>query len=380
MPGTDTPPPLWSRGFGLVATRSIQTIAILGLVTIAAVAVMHVSVVVIPVVLALIITPAIYPFAEFLRRHRVPSSLAALIALFSIVIVLGLVIWLIVWAVIAQWDDLVTATQNGIDSLQGLLATLPFTISDDSLSQMWSWLTDFLQSSTFSSGALAGLSATATFFTGFGVFIVVFYFFLKDGPGIWEFLLRPFHGAGYERGWRAGRQATATFGHYVRGTTIVAAADAVGIGAGLFILQIPLALPLAVIVFVTAYIPIVGATLAGIVAALVALVANGPLAAVIVVGIVVLVNQIEGNLLQPLVMGRALKLHPLVVLIALTVGATLGGILGAIVAVPLTAAAWAVLQVWDGPDTPAGTVRPKAPEEAQRREPGVQDDQPSSSD
>ena len=208
----------------------------------------------------------------------------------------------------------------------------------------------------------------------------MFYFFLKDGPGIWEFLLRPFHGAGYERGWRAGRQATATFGNYVRGTTIVAAADAVGIGAGLFILQIPLALPLAVIVFVTAYIPIVGATLAGIVAALVALVANGPLAAVIVVGIVVLVNQIEGNLLQPLVMGRALKLHPLVVLIALTVGATLGGILGAIVAVPLTAAAWAVLQVWDGPDTPAGTVRPKAPEEAQRREPGVQDDQPSNSD
>jgi predicted PurR-regulated permease PerM len=139
-------------------------------------------------------------------------------------------------------------------------------------------------------------------------------------------------------------------GGYVRGTAIIALVDAVGIGIGLAILQVPLALPLAVIVFLGAFIPLVGATVAGILAALVALVANGPLVALIVVAIVIVVNQVEGDFLQPVVMAQSLKLHPLVILIALTAGTIVGGIVGAVLAVPFAAVGWAIIKVWDGPD------------------------------
>lgn len=124
----------------------------------------------------------------------------------------------------------------------------------------------------------------------------------------------------------------------------------------------PLALPLAVIVFMTAFIPMVGATLAGILAALVALVANGPVAAIIVVGIVVLVNQLEGNFLQPIVMGRSLKLHALVILLALTAGTVLAGIVGAVLSVPIAAVAWGVITVWNGENEPAYPMKQKRPE------------------
>jgi predicted PurR-regulated permease PerM len=154
------------------------------------------------------------------------------------------------------------------------------------------------------------------------------------------FLLRPFRGEPYERALRVGDKTVTVLGSYVRGTATVAAVDAVGILIGLLILQVPLALPLAVLVFLLAFIPIVGATLAGILAALVALVANGWVVALLVVGVVVLVNQLEGNLLQPVLMGRSMQLHAFVILIALTAGTVLGGIVGAVLAVPITAVAW----------------------------------------
>ena len=152
----------------------------------------------------------------------------------------------------------------------------------------------------------------------------------------------------------------------MRGTALVALIDAVFIGVGLAVVGVPLALPLAVVVFVTAFIPVVGATVAGIVAALVALVTNGLVDALIVVVIVVVINQIEGNILQPIIMGRTLSLHALVVLLALTVGTLVGGIFGAVLAVPYTAVAWAVIQVWseryqvgDDPVLGADPVNPK---------------------
>jgi predicted PurR-regulated permease PerM len=135
-------------------------------------------------------------------------------------------------------------------------------------------------------------------------------------------------------------------GGYVRGTAAIALADAVLIGAALLVLGVPLAVPLAVIAFITAFVPVIGATIAGIVAALVALVTNGPVVALIVIVWIIVVNQIEGNILQPIIMGRTLSLHALMILLALTVGTIVGGVVGAILAVPLTAVAWAVAQVW----------------------------------
>ncbi|WP_281534368.1 AI-2E family transporter [Cryobacterium breve] len=207
----------------------------------------------------------------------------------------------------------------------------------------------FVTSAEFGSGALAGVSAAAEVLTGVALVVVILFFFLKDAAAIWAFLLMPFRGAALERARRIGKTAPTVLGQYVRGTATIALFDGVVIGASLAILQVPLALPLAAIVFLTAFIPLIGATIAGILAALVALVFNGPIVALIVVIIVVVVNQLEGDLLNPIVMAGALKLHPLVILVALTAGTVLGGIAGAVLAVPLVAVAWSIVRVWDHP-------------------------------
>ena len=146
---------------------------------------------------------------------------------------------------------------------------------------------------------------------------------------------------------RVGERSLNVLGGYVRGTSIVALVDAFFIGLALVIMGVPLALPLAALTFIGAFIPLIGATLAGILAALVALVANGPLAALIVIIVVIVVNQLEGNFLQPVVMGQALNVHALVILLALTAGTILAGIIGAILSVPLVAVGWAAIKAWN---------------------------------
>lgn len=358
---------IWSDALGRSSIRSTQVLLVLALVALVILALTQLTVVVIPVLLALIIASALAPVMSFLRGHGWPSILATLAVLASAVIILGGLVWLIVLAVENQWSQLADSAEKGFKQLQSFAQGLPFDITDKQIEDAKNGLADFVTSSQFGSGALAGVSAAGNFLTGLAVFVVVLFFFLKDGPRIWDFLCRPFRGVHYERARRAGNVTVATFGGYVRGTATVALVDAIGIGGGLAImnlfgLSVPLVLPLAVVVFISAFIPIVGATAAGILAALVALVASGPVAALIVVGIVILVNQLEGNLLQPLVMGRTLNLHPLVILIALTTGSVLGGILGAILAVPLTAVAWKIVGVWHGDDRPAEFARKKRPE------------------
>lgn len=352
----------WHYGWGLAATRSVQTLSVLALVAVCVVVITQLSLVFIPVTIALILASAIHPLVALMRRRGVPSILATWIALIGILLILGGVVWVIVLTVRAQWDDLVASATDGLTEVGAWLDTLPFDFATVNLDEVWANVGQFLTSASFGRGALAGVSATASFFTGLALMVVVLFFFLKDGPRIWEFLLRPFTGESYERARRVGDKTVDVFGGYVRGTSIVAAADALGIGIGLAILQIPLAIPLSVIVFLTAFIPLVGATAAGILAALVALVTQGPVAALIVVGIVVLVNQLEGDLLQPVVMARSLKLHALVVLLALTTGTILGGIVGAVLSVPIAAVAWGIITVWDGPDTPARPFRKKRAE------------------
>ncbi|WP_256430754.1 AI-2E family transporter [Herbiconiux sp. VKM Ac-2851] len=353
---------LWSDSLGRTATRCQQLLLVLAVVALAVLGMTQLSVVVIPIVLALIIACAMFPVLDFLRRHHIPSALATWFSLIMIVGVIGSVAWVIVIRVEGQFDDLAASALQSIDHLQDLAGNLPFTISDQQFNDARASLLDFVSSQQFGTGALAAVSTAASLLTSAGVFVVVLFFFLKDGPQIWAFLCRPFTGSRLRRAQRAGDQALTTLGGYVRGTAAVALVDAIGIGAGLLILQIPLALPLAVIVFVAAFIPLVGATAAGILATLVALVTNGPVAALLVAGVVVVVNQLEANFLQPVVMGRTLKLHPLVILIALTAGAILGGIVGAILSVPIAATAWGIITVWNGPEQPAEFARQKRPE------------------
>jgi predicted PurR-regulated permease PerM len=303
-----------------------------------------------------------HPLVSWLRRRGFPSMLATWVALVLVVAVLAGVLWAVVRAVVDQWDELADQAVEGFGQLQDGLTALPVQISEEQLADARETVTGFLTSSSFGASAAAGFSATANFLTGFFLMVVVLFFFLKDGPKIWEFLLRPFEGEHYARAKRVGDRTVTTLGGYVRGTAIVAAVDAIGIGIGLAIVGVPLAIPLSVLVFLLAFIPLVGATLAGILAALVTLVANGWVDALIVVAIVVAVNQLEGDLLQPVVMGRSLRLHPLVILVALTVGTVLAGITGAVLAVPIAASIWGAVQVWNGEDEPARPAKQKRPE------------------
>lgn len=353
---------LWADGFGRLGIRAIQIIVVVVVLAAIIFAIQQLTVVTIPLVIALILACAFAPVMGWMRRRGIPSVLATIITLLAIVLILGGVGWLIVWAVRDQWDDLYAQAQDGFENLVAWVQTLPFfDAAAEQLDEFASTVTDFLTSSQFGSGALAGLGAVANFVTGFVLMVVVLFFFLKDGPQLWEFVLRPFRGENYRRAERIGAKTVTVLGSYVRGTAAVAAVDAIGILIGLLILQVPLAVPLAVLVFLLAFIPIVGATVAGILAALVALVANGPVNALFVVGVVVLVNQLEGNFLQPVLMGRSMKLHAFVILIALTVGTVLGGIVGAVLAVPITAAVWGAISVWDGDGVPARWARPKKP-------------------
>jgi len=339
--------------FGQLSIRSLQTIVVLVLATGIVFALVQLKLVVIPVLIAVIVASALSPLMRWLIRRGLSAMLATWVTLVAVIVVFGGLITLIVFAVRGQWRQLGDSAAQGIDDLHTFVVGLPIEIDQAQIDGARDAVVGFLTSSQFGTGALAGVSAAGEVITGAVLMVVILFFFLKDGPRIWSFLLRPFHGYRHARGERIGATAVGTFGGYVRGTAIVAFVDAAAIGIGLAILQVPLALPLAIIVFIGAFIPLIGATLAGVLAALVALVANGPLVALIVVAIVIAVNQLEGNFLQPVVMAQSLKLHPLVILVALTAGTILGGILGAVLSVPIAAVAWAIVKVWNGPSVTA---------------------------
>ncbi|MFE5410989.1 AI-2E family transporter [Microbacterium sp. NPDC056569] len=358
---TRAPWSLWADGFGRLGIRAIQIIVVVAVVGGIVFALQFLTLVTIPLTIALILACAFAPVMGWMRRRGVPAVLATVITLLGITLILAGVGWLIVWAVRDQWDELSAQALDGIDAVIAWVQTLPFAPTQDQLDGWLDGILDFITSAQFGSGALAGVSAVANFVTGLVLMVTILFFFLKDGPQMWDFVLRPFRGENYLRARRIGDKTVGVLGSYMRGTATVALVDAVGILIGLLILDVPLAIPLAVLTFLLAFIPIVGATVAGIVAALVALVANGWVNALLVVGVVVLVNQLEGNFLQPVLMGRSMKLHAFVILVALTVGTVLGGIVGAVLAVPIAAAAWGAVQVWDGADLPARWARPKRP-------------------
>ncbi|KGM12833.1 AI-2E family transporter [Cellulomonas bogoriensis] len=348
-------PSLWTDGLGRAAVRSAQVLLVLALVMCALWALGQISVVVIAVLIATIVAAAVSPVVSFLRHRGIPSGLATWFAMFLGAGGLGLVIWFVVNAVRDEWDDLVDSATEGFDELQQFLTQGPLGITDEQIDEARQEVADLLTSDAVQSGAMAGAATAVEIITGIVLGIVVLFFLLRDSRRIWGFFLRPFDAASRERADRIGGSAVNVLGGYVRGTAIVAAVDATVIGVALFILGIPLALPLATIVFLGAFIPLLGATLAGTLAALVALVAEGPVYALIVVGVVIGVNQLEGNLLEPIVLGRTLSLHPLAILLALTAGTLLAGIIGALLSVPLAAVAWAVISQWNAADEVDGS-------------------------
>ncbi|QCO99515.1 AI-2E family transporter [Arthrobacter sp. 24S4-2] len=348
----------WADSLGRAGVRSAQILLVITVVVVSVFALLQIRLLVIPVLIALILAAAIAPFVNFLKRRGLPAAAATGVAFVALLVVLAGVATVIVFSVRSQWNDLATQASSGLDQLQSFLLNGPIPVDPEQIEQARSAVVDFAASSQVRSGAITGLSVITEFLAGASLVVVILFFFLKDGTGIWNFFLRPYTGAREAKLRRSGTRTIQVLGDYVRGTAIVALVDTVAIGTALLVLQVPLAIPLAIIVFIGAFVPIVGATVAGILAALVALVASGPVVALIVVIVVIAVNQLEGNLLQPVVMGKSLQLHALVILLALTAGTILAGIIGAVLSVPLAAVVWAIVQVWTSDAPEPDTVDP----------------------
>lgn len=348
-------PGMWIDPLGRVATRSVQVLVVLVLASAVVFSLLRLSLIALPVLIGLILSCALWPLVRLLRKVMSPL-LAAWSVFLGSLLVLGGISTALVYSVIAEWPDLVDKGAEGFGTLQEMLNRLPWSVSDDQIDQAVSQATGFLTSSQFGAGALSGLSAAGNFFTGLVLLLVILFFFLKDGDKIWAFFLSWMPDHQMHRWLSTGERTVQTLGGYMRGTATIAAVDAIGITVALLILRVPLAIPLGVVTFLASFIPMVGATFAGILATLIALVTNGPVVALIVLGAVIVVNQLEGNFLQPVVMAHALNLHALVILLALAAGTVLGGLVGAVIAVPLTAVAWALVKIWSGRDVPAAVA------------------------
>lgn len=343
---------LWTDNVGVLAVRSLQGLLILTAFGILVFGLLRVSLVVMPLLIALIVASAFEPVLVWLGDRRWPRVLSTVVVLLLILVAFGGLIWIVVAQIAHEWRDLADTTVRGFNQLLDWWnGTFPQLKLDSArIAELWQQAQGALSQLNYGaigSGLASGLSAFGSFAAAVVLFVVILFFFLKDGPKMWQFVIRPLPTTQRRRAELMGARAVGVMGGYVRGTVIVALVDAVFIGLGMALVGVPLWLPLSLVVFICAFIPVVGATLAGVIAALVTMVTNGWIAALIVAAIVLLVNQLEGNLLQPVVLGKSLKLHELVVLLALMVGTVLGGIMGTLIAVPLTAVGWALIKAWN---------------------------------
>ena len=308
-------------------------------------ALIELRLVVLPVIGAIMLATVLVPVARRLEDRGVPAAGAALAAMAGGLAVLAGLIALIVPAVADELDELGERLDQGIDQVVEWLAEGPLGVSEGELNQQIDQGIERLgeSSGSIAAGVLSGAVLVAEILAGLLLMAVLVFFFVKDGPRIWAWVVSLLPTARRDDTNEIGERAFATLGGYIRGVSIIAIVDAVLIGIALLIIGVPLVLPLMVLTFLGAFFPLVGAVLAGAVAALVALVSNGVVAALIVVAVITIIQQVEGDLLYPLVVGRTVELHPVAILLSLTAGAVLAGVVGALLAVPAAAVAWVVI-------------------------------------
>jgi len=299
----------------------------------------RVQLVVVPVIIALLLAALLSPLVGILRQARLNRSFAtAIVMVMGIAAVAG-VLTLVISQFVQGAPDLSAKAADGVQRIEDSLKTGPLHLSDAQLQGLFQDLRNLITNNreTLTSGALSTATTLGHVITG--LFLVLFstFFFLRDGRKISRFLIGLLPEPVRDRMLGAVDVSWTTLVSYVRATVLVAFIDAVGIGLALAICRVPFAFPLAALVFLGAFIPIVGATVSGVVAVLVALVGRGPAVALIILAAVIGVQQLEGHVLQPLIMGRAVAIHPLAVILAIATGIVLAGIIGALVAVPIVA-------------------------------------------
>jgi predicted PurR-regulated permease PerM len=344
-----TPPPTLlkgddavPRGLAVASAITLRVLIVMAGIVIVAVGAARLMLVVLPVIISILLTTLLVPLARRLQRHRwrpAPAALASV--LLALLVFFGL--WaLIIPGVLSQSDDLFANVQDGAKQAVGILE--PLGVGRGDVDRAIDEGLKSVQGGAVANEVLTGAMLVTQWAAGIVLIVVLTFFFVKDGDGIWNWIVELFHEDRQDTIREAGSRAWASLSAYVQGVFLVATIDAVLIGAGLLILGVPVAMPLIVLTFLAAFFPIVGAFTAGAAAVLVALVANGLPTALAILAIIVAVQQLEGNVFYPIVVGRKLALHPVGILLALTAGGVLAGVAGAFLAMPVVAVAGAVLQ------------------------------------
>jgi putative heme transporter len=303
------------------------------------------SVIAIPLVIALLLAALGTPFVDLLQRAGFNRKLASALTVVSGLTMLGLLLTFVGQQIAQGFSDLSQQVVDGLGQIRIWLQEGPLQASESQISDAIAEAQRAIGSSTEQIVTRVTEVGTALSFIVAGFFIALFatFFFMADGGRIWAWVVRLFPRAARTRVDSSGRAAWFTLTKFVRATILVALVDAVGIGLVAYLLNVPFAFAIAVLVFISSFVPIVGATVSGAVAVLVALVAQGPVVALLMLAGVLVVQQVESNVLQPFLMGRFVSVHPLGVLVAIGCGVLVAGVAGALVAVPLVAAVNAIV-------------------------------------
>ncbi|GAA1546860.1 AI-2E family transporter [Nocardioides humi] len=327
------------------------------------------SVVTVPLAVALLISALAAPFVHAVTRVGVPRGLSALLVVITGFVVVGALLTFAGQQVAAGAQDLADSTVKGLEEIRDWLKDGPLNASDSQINDWIKSAQDMIRERSQDGEVVSQVTevgaALGHVVAGFFIALFATYFFLADGDRIWSWVVRLAPRAARERVDSSGKVAWISLVQFVRATVMVALVDAVGIAIGAAILKVPFVLAIGVLVFLGAFVPMIGATIAGSVAILVALVDQGPLTALLMLAVVVGVQQLEGHVLQPFLLGRWVSLHPLGVILAIACGVLVAGVAGALVAVPLAAAANAVVLHL------AEMAEPPAPEEGTGGSDGV---------
>ncbi|MGW8484442.1 AI-2E family transporter [Microbacterium sp. NPDC055903] len=301
--------------------------------------VIQLKLLVIPLLVGILVTALLWPAFEWMLRHRVPRWLAIVVALIGTFTIVGGLLWLVSWQVAREWPEVRDSTVAAGEQFRQYLIDGPLHLSEtqiqEYLDSAWAMIQE--QTQVLFNGALAVGTTLGHVATGAVLAVFILICLLADGAGIWRWVLKLFPKAARTAADRSARTGWSTVVNYAKTQLLVATIDAVGIGAGAFFLGVPLAIPVAVLVFLGAFVPIVGAVVTGTIAVFLALVYNGPWIALWMLVVVLGVQQLEGHVLQPILMGSAVKVHPLAVVLVVAGGTMIAGIPGALFAVPLAA-------------------------------------------
>ena len=299
-----------------------------------------------PVILAILLSSVLSPVTAKLRSWKFPSALAAISTLLGLLLIIGGTFTAMGPVVSRQGAQLWDQAEEGVDQLMDMVNDMPFNIDAQQIDELIDDATSFLQGqmSSIASGVISGASAASSVLVTVAVMFIISFFILKDGD---KFLPWVRKYSGPSIGWHATELLTRvwkTLAGFIQAQAAVSFVDALFIGLGLWALGVPLAFVLAILTFFAGFIPIIGAVTAGALAVVIALVSNGLINALLVLALILIVQQVEGNVLQPILQSKAMGLHAAIVLLSVTIGSALAGIIGAFLAVPVAATIATVLR------------------------------------